>query len=227
MNTQTVNRFEYKYYLTLFDYIVLKNKLRAVMQADSHSNQDGRYIITSLYFDTHDNEAYIEKIEGYHSRKKIRIRFYNHSDNVIKLEMKQKEGDVVKKMSAHISKSDALELSSGNIDQAFIERLPNELKYHLNQNALSPKVIVEYDREAFTLDVNETRITFDMNVRKQEHLFDLFNSNLPLNGADTESIIMEVKFNNCLPTSLRHILQFDTSNRLAISKYCLSRSLIY
>ena len=58
---------------------------------DKHARAGG-YTIRSLYFDDYCNSAYEEKDAGILMRKKYRVRIYNGSDKVIKLERKKKYG---------------------------------------------------------------------------------------------------------------------------------------
>lgn len=76
------------------------------MQADSHAGNGSPasqsrtehvnvgYMIRSLYFDDCYECAYEEKLAGVEARSKYRIRIYNYSDSIIKLECKHKEGSI-------------------------------------------------------------------------------------------------------------------------------------
>ena len=79
-------RHELKYLITPAELTVLRNTLAPLMQLD----QGHEYLIRSLYFDTINDDALEEKIAGVGNRKKYRIRIYNFSDRVIKLECKSK-----------------------------------------------------------------------------------------------------------------------------------------
>ena len=70
-------RHEHKFYLNYLDYMVIRSKLSAVMQADTHVSEDGRYLIRSLYFDNAADKALREKADGVSQREKFRIRCYN------------------------------------------------------------------------------------------------------------------------------------------------------
>ena len=66
-------RHEWKIALDPGDLFVLRQRLRAVMQPDAHA-VDGRYRIRSLYFDTPEDRALREKLDGVSRREKFRIR---------------------------------------------------------------------------------------------------------------------------------------------------------
>ena len=78
-------RHEWKIALGPGDLFVLRQRLRAVMQPDAHA-VDGRYRIRSLYFDTPEDRALREKLDGVSRREKFRIRYYNGDVSCIHLE---------------------------------------------------------------------------------------------------------------------------------------------
>ncbi len=80
-------RHEWKYPISETDHIVIRQRVGAVMQPDSHA-KDGKYHIRSLYFDTAGDKALREKTDGFNRREKFRIRFYNLDTSVIHLEKK-------------------------------------------------------------------------------------------------------------------------------------------
>ncbi len=101
--TEDIRRHELKYYISYF-VPSLKSKIRHVMEVDRNAYVNGEYEIISLYFDDIYNSAFREKISGTNNRTKYRIRIYNFSDNVIKLQKEgQKRGSHSKKVSRIIS----------------------------------------------------------------------------------------------------------------------------
>lgn len=69
---------------------------------DKHASNGG-YMIRSLYFDDYWNTAYREKVDGVLLRKKYRIRIYDYSDRVIKLERKRKSDSWIYKEDAPLT----------------------------------------------------------------------------------------------------------------------------
>lgn len=57
-------RHEHKYEISLFEFLSLSKLLQTVMQPDPHADQDGQYLITSLYFDNCFDKALREKKDG-------------------------------------------------------------------------------------------------------------------------------------------------------------------
>ena len=90
-------RHEYKFLISRADAELLKLRLPRIMERDPHAGDTGRYTIRSLYFDDVNAAAYYEKADGIDKRTKYRIRFYNYDSSVIKLEKKEKLGNLTRK----------------------------------------------------------------------------------------------------------------------------------
>ena len=167
MSSQKLFRHEFKYYINFFEYQVIRNRLKRILSNDTYSNSNGNYHIRSLYFDDLHNSALYEKQSGILARRKFRIRIYNLSDKVIKLEKKSRIGQFINKESIQISKDDYQKII--NKDFCFLKdsKLPllNEFYFHLTASKIKPDVIVDYVREAYTSKISKIRITIDKNLR--------------------------------------------------------------
>jgi len=71
-------RHEVKHEISHHDMLVLRQRLKAVMMPDSHS-VNGQYEIRSLYFDSPDDKALREKLDGVNIREKYRLRSMVHN----------------------------------------------------------------------------------------------------------------------------------------------------
>ena len=80
-------RHEYKYVIPYEEMLFLRTKLNKILDIDQ--DYDG-YMIRSLYFDSIDDIDYYDKLGGELNRKKIRMRIYEYTGKLIKLEMKAK-----------------------------------------------------------------------------------------------------------------------------------------
>ena len=98
MNTLPL-RHELKYFINERQYFVLSGILDSVLSRDPNGDEYNEYHIRSLYFDTAFNTALYDKLNGVQNRDKYRIRIYNFSDRVIKLECKTKVGTLISKRS--------------------------------------------------------------------------------------------------------------------------------
>ena len=81
------SRHEEKYIITYRQYLMLKERAMQVLTPDPNG-QDGSYLINSLYFDDRLDHALDEKLDGLPDHSKFRIRAYDLSPELIKLEKK-------------------------------------------------------------------------------------------------------------------------------------------
>ena len=219
-------RHELKYHITPAELTVLRGVLAPVMQLDPNGNENNEYHIRSLYFDTINDDALEEKIAGVGNRKKYRIRIYNFSDIVIKLECKSKYGDLISKQSVSIPRELAEQLIAGDPDglQRMRHPLFHDVYREMRTRLLRPAVIVDYVREAYIHQAEEVRITFDKQVRTGLYSVDMFNPQIPTYPVFDDPVeILEVKFDEFLPSYLQSILSGITAQRSAVSKYTWCR----
>jgi hypothetical protein len=224
----SIFRHELKYFINYHEYLSLRNKLNILLSRDSHSLIDGNYHIRSLYFDDIYNSSLFEKQSGILNRKKYRIRIYNLSSDIIKLEKKSKIGQFINKKSITLTKNQVKKIM--NFDYEFLlginNSLANEFYFDLKNKVYRPKVIVDYIREAFMMNINRIRITFDKFLKNGLYDIDIFRKDMPLiSSIDENYYILEVKFSNFLPDYLKSILQITASSNQAISKYVFSRKM--
>ena len=221
-------RHELKYYINEMQYFVLSGILDQILQRDPNGDEYNEYHIRSLYFDTVWNSALYDKIDGVQNRDKYRIRIYNLTDRVIKLECKTKVGNLISKRSVSIPRMLAEQLIAGDPTGLETTRsgLLNDVYREMTVNLLRPVVVVDYVREAYLHPAEEVRITFDKQLRTGLLSTDLFNPDLPtLSPFDNNEMILEVKYNRFLPTYLRDILTTycQGAQQSAISKYTWCR----
>ena len=219
-------RHELKYHITPAELSVLRGVLTPVMQLDPNGNENNEYHIRSLYFDTINDDALEEKIAGVGNRKKYRMRIYNFSDKVIKLECKSKYGDLISKQSVSIPRDLAEQLIAGDPEglQRMRHPLLHDVYREMRTRLLRPAVIVDYVREAYIHLAQDVRITFDKQLRTGLYASDIFNPMLPTYPVFDDPVeILEVKYNEFLPTYLQAIVSSVTAQRSAVSKYTWCR----
>ena len=215
-------RHELKYLITPAELGALRRVLDPLMQRDPNGDKNNEYIIRSLYFDTIFDDALEEKIAGVGTRKKYRIRIYNFSDRIIKLECKTKYGDLISKQSVSIPRELADQLIAG--DPEGLQRMRHPLLHdvfrEMRKRLLRPAVIVDYVREAYIHPAQEVRITFDKQLRTGLFSHNMFDPMLPTYQVLDDPVeILEVKFDEFLPTYLQSVLSGFTAQRMAVSKY--------
>ena len=219
-------RHELKYHITPAELAVLRNVLTPVMQLDPNGDEHNEHHIRSLYFDTINDDALEEKIAGVGNRKKYRMRIYNFSDKVIKLECKSKYGDLISKQSVSIPRELAEQLIAGDPDglQRMRHPLLHDMFREMRTRLLRPVVIVDYVREAYIHPAQDVRITFDKTLRTGMYSSDMFNAKLPTFPVFDDPVeILEVKYNEFLPTHIQALLSGVTAQRSAVSKYTWCR----
>lgn len=219
-------RHEIKYVISSKQANILERKLALLLTKDEHGD-NGVYNIKSLYFDDLNNTSYYEKLDGVLYREKFRIRIYDDSDKFIRLEKKVKNNDLCMKKQTLISRDiyskildDSICLS--DVDDELLKEFIMKKKHH----HLIPSVIVCYDRLAYTYHMANVRITFDRNVSSGRYTKDLFTTDEPLLSArNKKEVILEVKYDEFLPDSIRVLLNSVSTSREAISKFAACRSL--
>ena len=219
-------RHEQKYYISQGDAYYLSTLLSRTMQRDKNADEYGEYHIRSLYFDDCFNSAMSDKLDGVKNRHKYRIRIYNFSDKVIRLERKSKHGDYISKLSCGISRDLAEQIIAG--DPYGLETLNHPLLQDvyrmMTTRLLRPAVIVDYVREAYIHPCEETRVTLDKQLRTGYLSSDLFNPALPTYPClDQNQTILEIKYNRRFPEFILPITSSIPAQRSAISKYTLCR----
>ena len=222
MSQQLKQRHEQKYFLSKGDAAYLSLLLRRLLPADRHADGYGEYHIRSLYFDDCFNSAMSDKLDGVMNRHKYRIRIYNFSDRLIRLECKRKIGDLISKQSVRIPRDLAEQIIAGDPSGLEYMRHPllREMFVQMRTNLLHPVVIVDYVREAYITDAQDVRITFDRRLRTGLYSSDLFNPRIPTFPVfDDCKEILEVKFDQFLPAYLQTVLSGVTAERSAVSKY--------
>lgn len=220
-------RHELKFFIDRAEMDVLVRRLGAIIPRDSNA-EAGEYMIRSLYFDDEFDSAYEEKLAGVESRKKYRIRIYNLSDSVIKLECKQKQGHYINKTSAALSREEADAVIAG--DYGFLssrcEDVCRQFYFECADRGMKPRVIVDYDRTPFVFPYGDVRITFDCRIRAGLFCGSLFDRQLPVAEVlEPGRLVMEVKFTEYLPEVIRSLLCVSDGEYTAYSKYtmCLEK----
>lgn len=223
-----VSRHEIKYLLNPMQYVRLAQALKNVLIEDRHNGPSG-YLIRSLYFDTHANTDFYQKLSGDENRKKIRLRTYDPASEKVKLEIKRKFGDEQIKKSAIVSRNDAKSLIACDYDVLLgYENQTARMIYEvMHINRVRPVVLVEYRRKAFIHPTNNIRITLDTEIRSSETFFDMFAKDPVLTPAEEFAFALaEVKYDAFLMRWLSDLLADYGLTRSAYSKYTASRGLM-
>ncbi len=219
-------RHEYKYTLHPYQLEALKARLPYIMDRDGHTDGSGQYQIRSLYFDDYEDSGFYDKENGTDPREKFRIRIYNASSDVIKLELKRKDRGKTLKTACSLTKEQAERMMNGDgiVWEDGMHPLLKKFYLHQETRNLKPKVIVEYDRMPFVYEAGNVRATLDLDIRATSEVQRFFDSQI--NGRlimPTGIQLLEVKFDEFLPDYIYQTLQLNHLQQTTFSKYYLCR----
>ena len=234
MRIKEYTRYELKYLLTGDQCRLLTEVMSAYLSPDTHGDNEGRYSITSLYYDTPDYQAYWDKIEGHRFRRKVRVRIYGQQavtpDTSCFVEIKQRNNKTVQKKRVILpySSADALcgsgvEVEADTLTEADYLVL-QEIQYLQNALQLQPACIVNYDRLAFEGSEYDPalRVTFDSNLKGRVHDLTLLAHTYAENHffLPPEQCVMEIKVNYRVPYWLTEVIGRYGCTLRRVSKYC-------
>ncbi len=227
MEQEKKYRHELKYLIPRGEYLAMRQRLKAVMDADPHAGEDGRYLVRSIYFDNSDDKALREKINGIPRREKFRIRYYNGDLAFITLEKKMKINDKCLKYDARITEEELRKILAGDIDfmKDHPDGLVKELFSKMRYQRLRPRVLVSYVREPYIYKAGNVRITFDSNIRTTLWNREFLDTATPgISATETPGeMYLEVKYDAFLPDLIQHLILTPGLRRQAFSKYGAAR----
>lgn len=218
-------RVEEKYLCSERDMLLLQSRVKVVLKPDAFSG-DVPYRITSLYFDDASDSHLSDSEDGVCYRNKYRIRIYNNSLDVIKLEVKYKAYNRVFKKSKGITVEEATRLIAGECieDNAIsIDNPVTLFNLAIKKDFLRSTVIVDYIRNAYVFSPGNVRITFDRNVQTSNNIGSFLDCNCSFYMLRDTNRILEVKYDEFLPRFIAQMLEFGCMNQTAYSKYQLCR----
>lgn len=217
-------RHEIKHEISPGELLVLRQRLRAVLRPDDHA-AGGKYRIRSLYFDTPDDRALREKLDGVNEREKFRVRLYDNDPSVIHLERKYKRGGLGYKQTAPLTAQQARALARGETDwlDGADDPLLALFRDRVLHGALRARVLVDYTREAFVYAPGNVRVTLDYDIRTGLRCTELLDPDCVTVPAPGAPCLLEVKWDAYLPDVVRGAVQLGARHAAAYSKYAACR----
>lgn len=217
-------RHEWKHRISHSDMAEIISRLSLIMSDDPHYGREP-YHIRSLYFDNIYDKALQERMNGREVREKFRIRYYNRDPDYIVLEKKCKFNQMCGKLSTMVTYEQARDIIEGNYEwlQKSDDGLCRELYAKIRAQLLKPRVIVDYTRKAFVYPIGNVRITLDYNIRTGLDNIQMFDDIVTVPADLTDPVILEVKYDEFLPSLIRDAVQLDRRFTASFSKYAACR----
>jgi len=217
-------RHEVKHMISAGDAAAIRANLTAVASMDPHAREKGFYRIRSLYFDDPLDTALHEKLDGVNERRKFRIRYYNDDLSYIMLECKMKRDGVGAKPQARLTLEETEKILRGDIGWMVKSGRPllAALYVDMKTRRLAPKTVVQYKRVPFVYAPGNVRVTIDWDVRTGPPgaFLDPEGLTLPI---EDDVTLLEVKWDEYLPTVIRRAAALKSRTPTAFSKYAACR----
>ncbi len=231
-----MGRIEYKYLVPNEMLFHIRDYIEKYVNLDKYAamREEKEYTVRSLYYDTLNFSFYHEKIEGIRKRKKIRIRGYNEffDDEQVFLEIKRKNDSAITKtrasvafrhLSSLIETGDVDKFISSNNGYGLIKTNALNFLFHISNLALMPKILINYEREAYYYKFNEDlRITFDKRLRSKIRVsIDGLFKEVNFVRALPNYFILEIKTHLHFPAWLNYVIGSLELRQQALSKYTI------
>ncbi|MBL8174897.1 MAG: polyphosphate polymerase domain-containing protein [Bryobacterales bacterium] len=221
-----ISRYEFKYHIPPDRLPELRRYLLRYCDADVNSRGDW-YPIYSLYLDNDRYKMYRDTEDGAPWRMKLRVRGYANAEAPVKLEVKRRMKDQVRKTSALVSPADWAGIQ--RTTDLFQLRQRGEFVQFTESLRAAPKMLVSYERLAFSSKVDDyVRVTFDRRMRcqpmsdwslaGQERGWRNVDDPASLGGGRSV-YLMELKFVLAPPAWLRDMVNHFELQRRGYSKY--------
>lgn len=200
------------------------------MDMDSHTPPGGRYLIHSLYFDDYKDMSVYTTNSGLSERYKWRIRYYGDDLTYIVLEKKEKIESRCHKKSCKITVEEYNKIVSGDSFDLIFEsekKLIKELAIDMLTHNYKPKIIIDYERIAYVEEITNVRITFDMKISASYELENFLDGDYQCFYVLPSGInVLEVKFDDILPSHIRNIVESYNFKQTSFSKYYYGRKIL-
>lgn len=219
-------RHEYKYLNDEMQKAVLKARVKAVMKPDRYAGNQNCYRVRSLYFDSFNDSCYYENESGIGERAKYRIRIYNANAGRIVLEKKSKRSQMTIKESCHIDEAICRQLMLGQGIQLTSNMKKEQIRLlgEMQRMTMRPVVIVEYLRYPFVFQSGNVRVTFDENINSSNDISHFLEERIVSRPVLPKGMsVLEVKWDEFLPTYIKEYIQLETLQWSSFSKYYLCR----
>lgn len=236
--TEVLDRREFKYLVPEGMAQDIIHAISSVCARDPYAGPSGMYTIRSLYLDSNKFGCYWANEREQADRFKCRIRSYPPLSNYVWFEVKARSLDAIHKTRVRIPGEDWQALVD-NPTMKRLEKIPMPGRPYaerflalVHTHHLVPKVLVDYEREAFFSEVDDyARVTFDRSIRCQvqenlsvgakENAWRVVDQPVVTHTAEPMCVV-ELKFGAMVPRWMSVLVQNFELLRYSFSKYCYS-----
>lgn len=207
--------------------------LQTRMEPDPNSKIGCGYDVCSVYMDCPNARLYYQTIQGQKNRYKLRVRVYDSNPaNPAFLEIKRREGAVIKKQRAAVDRQSAMAIMSGlpvsdEAVSAFggsskdLRALQNFVRLRDSIEAVG-STYVYYKREAYVSPQGtDWRATFDRQLKTDAYRMGEMIC-VPESCIDTkhvDTVIFELKFTDRFPHWMRDLVRSFNLQDVSFPKY--------
>ena len=138
---------------------------------------------------------------------------------------KSKQNGLCRKESIALTKEQTQMILDGKYDFMVQsgKKLLEELYLKMMFQGLRPKTIVDYTREPYVYPAGNVRVTLDYDIRTGLRCVDFLNPDCITIPAGSAPVILEVKWDEFLPSIIRDVVQLPGRHTSAFSKYAVCR----
>ena len=219
-------RYEFKYLVTPEVAERIGERAAMFMECDGMGVQ-GTYRVTSLYLDRWDWMLARQTWEGLRERFKLRLRYYDESDDTFFAEVKLRIGNSISKLRQVVSAEVAHALAEGAAlpPGAALEGQFRTLSEKIDAQ---PRLWVRYQRQAFVSPWGDgSRLTFDTELEVQIPDGTTRPDAGEWSYVDLEApVVVEMKFNGAFPLWMQHVSESLGLHRTPCSKYAQGAELL-
>ncbi len=212
---RSFQRYEKKFLLSQEQYEKISPILRKRMRGDVY----GTHSVCNLYYDTAGYELIRTSLAGPAYKEKFRLRSYGlpGEQDEIYAEIKKKYNGIVYKRRVEGTPEEMQKFLEGEGGFSYALQIQREIRCFLEHYRVQPRVFIAYERS--TLLEEETRITFDRNLRWRDRDLDLRAGDAGTPLFPDERIVMEIKVPRAIPLWLSKLLSGQGLFSCSFSKY--------
>ena len=141
------------------------------------------------------------------------------------LEKKSKYTNLCAKEQVLLTREEVQATLQGFLPDSLAARDPllKELAYKMTIQQLRPRTIVEYTRDPYVYSPGNVRVTLDYHLRTGLGSLDFLNPQSVTIPVAPAPVILEVKWDQYLPSLVRDLVQLEGRHTSPFSKYAACR----